>query len=337
MKKKEIVRSLLGLEKAIRDCYQKLCVSGFCEDILEKIKNYKVLEQEMFERLYRVYSSSGDISNLKDFFLSYYGVFDEISSLYMYTLSLDKNIEVKRVLNKLSSDLFCDEEDLMSFSANVIVEDQEEDDEDIEIVSDYFDYEKNTLKMLIEYEDMISCIRKIDGISSFDLGDRYSLPLDKNFLKKVKYDLIFLNDNLDTMFSGDFILPTYFDTKRVAAIKFGLFDEQIDKYYDIIRIEDILQMFDVLSQKKNQGEPSVQNSLRYFLLDLWMNTLADMQFMQVIIKLGNIVNNSYNQSIMEARKHVYKRLMDMYSDRIQSCTYLIEEKEKVKIMEKDEK
>ena len=159
----------------------------------------------------------------------------------------------------------------------------------------------------------------------------------KNFLKKVKYDLIFLNDNLDTMFSGDFILPTYFDTKRVAAIKFGLFDEQIDKYYDIIRIEDILQMFDVLSQRKNQGEPSVQNSLRYFLLDLWMNTLADMQFMQVIIKLGNIVNNSYNQSIMEARKHVYKRLMDMYSDRIQSCTYLIEEKEKVKIMEKDEK
>ena len=43
MKKKEIVRSLLGLGKAIRDCYQKLCVSGFCEDILEKIKNYKVL------------------------------------------------------------------------------------------------------------------------------------------------------------------------------------------------------------------------------------------------------------------------------------------------------
>lgn len=340
MKREEIVKSLLWIEKEIRGYYQSLAsmeIQAKKEilDIYSNIRECCELEDILFSKFYMVYCNNKSISNLRRSLCDFYEITDDNNFLFMYVNDSDDNVIIRRLLEKIYPDFdqYEENEDIDS-DIKTYEDEDSEDDIDSPREDDLF-YEKGILFPLMEYEDSVQLIKKIDDLDEdeFTVNNIYCPPLDKKVLRKVKYDLIFLNDNLEKMMLGDYTIPTVIDSKAIASLKFNLFDERIDKAYDDIHELDIMNTVEFLSQRKNQ-KISYKNTLCYLLIDLWIEKMDDIKFNNIMEKIEDSVGTAYNDDIKKNRREVYNTLHKMYDNRIEHSEIIMKKEKKNKTKKK---
>lgn len=234
---------------------------------------------------------------------------DGVSSLPNYVKHLDQNMGARRVLGRIKAELVIPPEVYLS------------DDEEYEIFDEMTELfslasEEIVLLPLLNEEDIVRLISKIDTELLLNCDTNLN-SLPKRKIYQIKYDLFFLNRQFEGMLVNDYCLPSLslVDAKDRARSIFDLKDERVEKTYDSLRENDILLLVEELSQKKNMGV-SVENKLRYILIDMWIESISDAKLFDILGKIEDKMNNSYNEEIGENRANIYHGLYSKYGERI---------------------
>lgn len=320
MKQTEVVQLLIKINHGIYLCYQDLIAIELDEnkknrsedfmDIYRKIREYRSLEDEFFLRLKNSCFTNKDIDKIYNYIFDLYQVSDGVSFLPTYIKYLDRGIEARRVLERVKSEIvippeitIADEDDEMLTSADI--------DDILSLAG-----EEAILTPLIDDEDVIRLISKIDTELLLNCENNQK-SLSKKQLYELKYDLFFLNRKFEGMLVEDWCLPSLslVDAKNMACFIFDLKDEKVERVYDNLRENEILLLVEDLSQKKNRGN-SIENKLRYILIDMWMESLSDQVVSTIMERIEDKVENSYSEDIFEARDTIYQGLYAKYEDRI---------------------
>ena len=340
MNKIEIVQLLIKISRGIYSCYQELVELELVNnkehrskniiEIYRTIREYRLLEDEYFSKLVDIAVTNEDIDEIYDHLFELYGITDGVSFFPMYVQNLDQNIEARRVLERIKAEIVIPPEIYLS----------DEDDEDdfkgtfdegedlLSLVS-----EETILVPLLNEEDIVRLLSKIDTELLLNCDTNLN-SLPKRKIYQIKYDLFFLNRQFEGMLVNDYCIPSLslVDAKDRACSIFNFRDEKIEKTYDTLRENDILLLVEDLSQKKNKGS-SFENKLRYILIDLWIESISDSKLFEIMGKIEDRMNNSYNEEIEENRANIYHRLYSKYGERIME--YEIEDVLEEEDMEED--
>lgn len=319
MDKKEIVQLLVKIGDGIYSCYQELVEFELDEnkkdkvevvvEIYHKIRDYRLLEDEYFSKLENESITNKDIDEIYDYLFEVYEVTDGVSFLPNYVKHLDQNMGARRVLERIKAELVITPEVYLS-------DDEEEESFDLmdELLS--LASEETVLVPLLDEEDIVRLISKIDTELLLNCDTDLN-SLSKKKIYQIKYDLFFLNRRFEGLLVNDYCIPSLslVDAKDRARSIFGLSDERIEKTYDSLRENNILLLVEDLSQKKNIGI-SVENKLRYILIDMWIESISDEKLYDILGKIEDKMNNSYNEEIEENRANIYHGLYSKYGERI---------------------
>lgn len=316
---KKIIRLLINIGKEIRECYKEISVIELDDDkdkfkryteVYSKIRDYRALEEHLFSKLDDYCTNEKIYNELYSYIMDMYQLGSE-TILLEYADKLDFSIEVRRVLNEIAL--------RFSFENN---EDDSLDDNDV--YKDFFNENVIRIAPLMDDEDIIRFIDKINKeLASFDS----SVDLSKEQLCQFKYDMFFLDRNLEGMLVEDYCIPSFalVDAKSRAISLFGLCDEEVDRTYDELRESDLLVVMAQLSEAKNEDHFSVQNQIRYLLLDIYFESIDDYKFIEVMNNFEDYVNSSYNDEIFERRERVLNIIKERYAKRISNSMVYEEE------------
>lgn len=326
MKRKvELIDLLIKIETAIHDCYRELSKVDLGrnknkfekrKEIYRQIEEFQSLENEFFQKLKVLCVSEEEVEEIKNYLFDNFH-FCRILALEEYITYQDNGLEARRLLEKIESEMI-DFSDVLEFN--------EDEEMDISIQNDSVIEEEALITPLIDSEDVIRFIQRIDML----LSDNELEPFTKQQLHQFKYDMIFVHPKIENLLIKDYCIPTLaiFDAKKHAAFSFRMVDEKIEKAYDQLREIQILNMAEALSQKINQND-NIANQLRYLAIDIWVESISDEKLFNIINFLEEKAENSYNTVIYENRFAVYEKIYEKYKDRLQEFEreYELSEKE----------
>jgi len=309
---KKIISSLINIDKEIRKCYLDLAKLEFNDntdlnairEIYSNIREYRLLEEHFYSKLSLICTNVENYNEVYAYISETYNVIDDVL-FFEYINDLDSSIEARRIIIEFVKRFRFDDND--SFFKNDEMEDIEE-----ELTECYSDLIFNSL---IDEEDNVRFIRKIDK----ELESGITVDISKEKLCQIKYDIIFLSRSLEEMLVEDYSILSIplVDAKSIASSLFGFTDEDIAQSYDFVRISDLLDMMEQLSQKKNENFDSLNNQLRFLLLDIWFESLDYRIVVNVLNEFEKIVNDSYNDDIYGRRNNVLEILNKRYVELIE--------------------
>lgn len=327
MNQEKIIQLLIKINRVIYSCYQGLIDLELLEnkkervddfkDFYQKIREYRLLEDEMFDKLTSLCVTNEQVNEVYDYFSLVYQLIDEPFLLSSYIQYSGYNMAAMRLFERVKSEIVVPPEVILT----------NENDDDFNILTkkndsppdiDLFSTgEDDVLIMLINDEDVIGLIHKIDTQLLLNRGSDLN-SISKKRLYQFKYDLFFLNRRFESMLIDDGLIlsPSLVDAKKLASLKFDFNDERVERGYDEIREAEILKMVEQISQKKNQGNYSVQNKLRYIVIDFWFESISDFKLFDIMGKIEDKMKSSYNEEIEEERANVYHELYSKYGERI---------------------
>lgn len=341
MNKEKLIEILIQLNHEIYLTYQELVENELNQskesrnrEIYSQIRDFRLLEDDLFARLEKYCQTNKDVDAIYDYIFDLYEVSDDGVFLFSYIEYLKQPIEARRLLEKIK---------MVGSSIISISSDSNEEDEE-EIYFDSLDNivgEEEILAPLMDLEDVVSLITKIDQHLLLNCESNLN-SLTKKQLIQLKYNLIFLNREVEEMLVEDCCLPTpvLVDAKNIARTV-NLNDEKVEQAYDNIRKNEILLLFEDLSQKRNYN--TFANQLRYIIIDLWMESLSDQVVTTIMESIEDKVQNSYNEDIFEARDNIYQGLYEKYEERLMEASEELSEEElssidkgkkKIKILDK---
>lgn len=331
MKSIKIIDTLINIEKKIRLCYKdivdielnnSLKNSSFKEpiEVYSEIRKYRDLEEFMLSKLNIFCTSVEEINKIYDYILGVYKVFNSSDVIMEYAKSFDKNIEARRLLSKIwdkYGEEFSDNQyDSYSDSNSVKIIDILSGDIQTIPSNGRSGNNKELLKSLMDMEDSVRLIKKIDthlllNCNDDSNKDNKKKKLTKAQLYQIKYDMFFLNDELEQTLVEEYRIPTlaYVDSKNIASIIYGLDDEEACKNYYEVREDSVFEMVDYLSQRKKQKSFNYLKQLDYIIIDMWLESLDDNEVSSIFYRLLDWISKSYNSEILDARHTVYKILL----------------------------
>lgn len=317
MDKSNVFLILINILKAIRKCYQEIIDIELDDSITDKnkeivqiykkISQFRELEDQYFFKLDEFCNSEKDIDKLVEYVLENYNVTDGIIPGYEYYL--DFNIEVRRILERINTDI-----NIMPYQ--ILCDDQEFDSE-ANLEKDSIVSEEALLVPLMDEETVVAFIHKIDSI----LKNNETCFFSKRQLLQLKYDMFFLNRKLEGPLINDCcILPLQcVDAKNILTSTLDINDERLEKAYDENREYDILKLVEDLSQRRNQKD-IFKCELRYMFIDLMFDSISDFKIADIMSKIMEQVDDSYSDSVKEARLNVFERLAHTYKERMQESS-----------------
>lgn len=331
--KYNIVNSLIAIGKKIHDCYTRLADIEICDDkedrvveikkIYSDIREYREFENIMFSNLTKICISDEEINEVYDYIFDVYQIKDDTNFLFYYIKNYEKNVEVLRLLEKLNF-MECDNDiednnSVKEVGAIQVIRLDELLNKNVNN-SKNMDANNSGFIELMNEEDVMLLIDKIDEylLLKSDNEEEDNLFVKKQ-LVRVKYDMIFLTNSLETMlFEDDYRLypSSFVNTKVIAARDYDMNDEEIDMLYDSIRKDEILRMAEDFSQIKSYDDSELKDLLRYLVIDVWFDSVSDLVLANIFGELFIKAKNSYNRDIFEARKLVYEDFLERYKDRI---------------------
>lgn len=329
MNKEKLIEILIQLNHEIYLNYQELVEielnrsqKNRTKEIYSEIRDYRLLEDELFTRLEEYCQTDKGIDEIYSYIFDLYEVSDDISFLLSYIEYLDQGIEARRLLERVKKIVTPPKIFISSSSYDSYEEDDEENHFDpLDTIVD----EEQILAPLMDLEDVVGLLHKINKHLLLNC-DSNPTALTKKQLIQLKYNLIFLNGELEGMLVEDYcLLPTILvDAKSIArAANFN--DEKIEQAYDNIRKNEILLLFEDLSQKRNYN--TFANQLRYIIVDLWMESLSDQVVTAIMESIEDKVQNSYNEDIFEARDNIYQGLYEKYEEKLMEASEEMSEEE----------
>ncbi len=314
MKNKKMIDVLLIMGKEIRKCYQEIVnLECFFPDktneknkLFTTISEYKEIENDLFKNLTKKMKRENNWDTVYQSLISIYP-FPNENALQDYCKNQDQAIEVRRLLEKIESKYDVTSEEIS----------QEEEEEAIFFFTTNPRNDEETLCQeimipLMKEEDIIRTILKIDSILNV-IEDSET----KKKLCQWKYDLIYLNEDLENILLSEYVIPSLsiVDSKRKAKILFDLDDELVENTYDMIHSSLLFEILTDLTKEKYQNLPDFSYQLHLLLSDVYASTIPDQALYQVISDLENMAENSYNQTIGLNRSKIFEVFYQRYQER----------------------
>lgn len=319
--KEKYIKGLINISKTIYSCYQELITIELghkknkitdMKKVYDKIREYRALEDYMFHELKNCCYSKNDVSFILTNLYNTYQIEEEpIFQGGGYLRNLSFLIEIRRVVNRIQKDISLIE------PTPFYKEDTEELEEE-NYNSCYDDSavidEQAILSSLLEEEDTIRFINKIHNfIHNYNSK---KIKLSKKQLLKLKYDMFFLSPLAEATLIEEYKIPPllFCNAKERAAVLYHFTDSQMEEAYDLCREYDILEQVTEISQKRNQG--SIQNEIRYMIIDMWAETVSDEKLSEILGKIEDSAYNAYNDEIKNLWHQIYERLYEKYYERV---------------------
>ena len=316
MNQKEIISSLLTIEKEIRKCYQDIIKIECFEKnqrkkitLFNMIREYVELEKIMFQKLKDKCITKQDWIDVSDNLTETYSLPNQ-GMIKDYLSQLDTSIIARRLIIKVDI-----EKDLVSDTS-----DEVDEDDDFALLGNLLSstednqtFYQDIFFPLLEEEDSVRLIMKMDEMI-FQEKDK----IKKQKLCQLKYDMIFLNENFEEILVNEYKIPSLslVDSKKRASLLLQMDDEMIEKIYDVLRANEMFYILTELSQERNSNMEAFRQKLHFILFDIYAETISDDILFQIISDFEDTAQNSYKENIAERKKKIIDIIYPKYQDRL---------------------